>query len=129
MGAHLGLGTWGLVFIRRAGGCPRWRLPSGDRWGVVHQLQRMGLPVNVKWPNDLVVAGQKLGGILVESRSSDPQFAVVGIGLNWANPVPPGATRAVEFPSRVVDLPHLAALVVQGIWQGRSRWRGDRGGC
>jgi len=33
----------------------------------------------LKWPNDLVVDGAKLGGILVETRSS---HAVIGIGLN-----------------------------------------------
>jgi len=33
----------------------------------------------LKWPNDLVVDGAKLGGILVETRSS---HAVIGIGIN-----------------------------------------------
>ena len=33
----------------------------------------------LKWPNDLVVAGAKLGGILVETRGS---FVVIGIGIN-----------------------------------------------
>lgn len=35
---------------------------------------------SLKWPNDLVVDGAKLGGILVESRSSG--YAVIGIGIN-----------------------------------------------
>jgi BirA family biotin operon repressor/biotin-[acetyl-CoA-carboxylase] ligase len=34
----------------------------------------------LKWPNDLVVDGAKLGGILVETRSSG--YAVIGIGIN-----------------------------------------------
>src|SRR5262245_26399869 len=34
----------------------------------------------LKWPNDLVVDGAKLGGILVESR--DRNHAVIGIGIN-----------------------------------------------
>ena len=34
----------------------------------------------LKWPNDLVVGGAKLGGILVESRSNGT--AVIGIGIN-----------------------------------------------
>jgi BirA family biotin operon repressor/biotin-[acetyl-CoA-carboxylase] ligase len=33
----------------------------------------------LKWPNDLVVDGAKLGGILVETRGS---FAVIGLGIN-----------------------------------------------
>lgn len=36
--------------------------------------------VLVKWPNDVVVRGQKLAGILVE-RSS--QTLIVGVGVNW----------------------------------------------
>ena len=34
----------------------------------------------LKWPNDLVVDGAKLGGILVESRNTN--YVVIGIGLN-----------------------------------------------
>ncbi len=48
-------------------------------------LQRScSLPVTIKWPNDLILAGKKLGGILTEVRS-DPDrvaVAVVGIGIN-----------------------------------------------
>ena len=38
----------------------------------------------LKWPNDLVVEGQKLGGILIELRaeSAGPACVVIGIGLN-----------------------------------------------
>lgn len=36
--------------------------------------------VRLKWPNDLVVDGAKLGGILVEARNAG--YAVIGIGLN-----------------------------------------------
>jgi BirA family biotin operon repressor/biotin-[acetyl-CoA-carboxylase] ligase len=41
-------------------------------------------PVLVKWPNDLLVEGRKLGGILVETRMAQGTVstAVVGIGLN-----------------------------------------------
>ena len=34
----------------------------------------------LKWPNDLVIDGAKLGGILVESRNTN--YAVIGIGIN-----------------------------------------------
>ena len=40
--------------------------------------------VALKWPNDLVARGAKLGGILVETRSADSgTLAVIGIGVNW----------------------------------------------
>ncbi len=39
----------------------------------------------IKWPNDVLVAGRKLSGILVESVTSPAgglQYAVIGVGLN-----------------------------------------------
>lgn len=44
-----------------------------------------GVDVRVKWPNDIVVGGRKLGGILLESlgdTSSGAGHLVVGVGLN-----------------------------------------------
>ena len=43
-----------------------------------------GLHVGIKWPNDLMVSGKKLGGILTEMKSRGRRvlFAVVGIGIN-----------------------------------------------
>jgi BirA family biotin operon repressor/biotin-[acetyl-CoA-carboxylase] ligase len=48
-----------------------------------------GDQVRLKWPNDLLLAGAKLAGILVERRG---ERCIVGIGINltWA---PPGAAR------------------------------------
>lgn len=45
-------------------------------------LRALGVPVRLKWPNDLEVEGAKLGGILVETRAGN--HAVIGIGLNCA---------------------------------------------
>src|SRR5690349_19382665 len=43
-----------------------------------------GLPVDLKWPNDLMVSGKKLGGILTEMHAEPSQirFVIVGIGIN-----------------------------------------------
>jgi BirA family biotin operon repressor/biotin-[acetyl-CoA-carboxylase] ligase len=40
----------------------------------------------LKWPNDLLVGGRKLGGVLIDLRaeSSGPAHVVIGIGLNVA---------------------------------------------
>jgi BirA family transcriptional regulator, biotin operon repressor / biotin---[acetyl-CoA-carboxylase] ligase len=37
----------------------------------------------VKWPNDVLLEGRKVAGILVETRPQE-QWAVVGIGINFA---------------------------------------------
>jgi BirA family biotin operon repressor/biotin-[acetyl-CoA-carboxylase] ligase len=44
-------------------------------------LRALGAPVSLKWPNDLLCRGAKLGGILVETRRSGR--AVIGIGINY----------------------------------------------
>ena len=52
---------------------------------VVDVLRSMGLDgVGLKWPNDIVLDGGKLGGILLELRASDARGIglVAGVGLN-----------------------------------------------
>ena len=52
---------------------------------VVDVLRSMGLErVGLKWPNDIVLDGGKLGGILLELRASDALGIglVAGVGLN-----------------------------------------------
>ncbi|MCX7912423.1 MAG: biotin--[acetyl-CoA-carboxylase] ligase [Dehalococcoidales bacterium] len=42
------------------------------------------LPTAVKWPNDLIVGGKKVGGILIENGWDGGvlRFSIVGIGIN-----------------------------------------------
>ena len=50
--------------------------------------------VRLKWPNDLVVDGRKLGGLLVEGggEHAGPVRAVIGLGLNVRMPAAMAAT-------------------------------------
>lgn len=43
-----------------------------------------GLEARIKWPNDMLVAGLKLGGLLTELGATGPRldYVVVGMGLN-----------------------------------------------
>lgn len=63
----------------------------------------------VKWPNDLVVTGRKLGGMVIEcGHLGDEPFAVCGIGVNVASS--PALPPALETgapplpPARLADL-------------------------
>src|SRR5690606_201184 len=65
---------------------------------VVETLHALDVPAaRLKWPNDVVVAGdgrlRKLGGILVEGGGeyAGPARAVIGIGLNVRMPAAAGA--------------------------------------
>ena len=62
----------------------------------------------MKWPNDLILGGLKLGGILVEARLLGRRidFAVVGVGINLnvgPSSLPPGATSTFKVTKRVLD--------------------------
>jgi BirA family biotin operon repressor/biotin-[acetyl-CoA-carboxylase] ligase len=43
-----------------------------------------GLPVFIQWPNDVMLRGRKLAGILAEARSVEGQLreVIVGVGMN-----------------------------------------------
>jgi BirA family biotin operon repressor/biotin-[acetyl-CoA-carboxylase] ligase len=66
---------------------------------VVRVLRQLGLDrVDLKWPNDILVDGRKLVGILLEvaGEATGPCAVVVGIGLNVSVSV--AAMSAVDQP-------------------------------
>jgi BirA family transcriptional regulator, biotin operon repressor / biotin---[acetyl-CoA-carboxylase] ligase len=80
---------------------------------VVGALRDLGVGgVQLKWPNDLVTAGGKLGGILTEMRAEagGPVHVVVGIGLNVS--LGEAARAAVKAAGNTADdlRAHLAEL-------------------
>jgi BirA family biotin operon repressor/biotin-[acetyl-CoA-carboxylase] ligase len=88
-----------------------------------------GLPeLRYKWPNDVLLDGRKICGILLESESGEEDrlcFLIVGIGLNLL-----AAPPAAEFPATALaerGLPAIApaaaleALVAQ-FEHWRERW-------
>jgi BirA family biotin operon repressor/biotin-[acetyl-CoA-carboxylase] ligase len=71
---------------------------------AVNALTALDVPgVRLKWPNDLVTASGKLGGILIEMRaeSGGPVHVVVGIGLNVL--LDDRARAAVEATGNTAD--------------------------
>jgi BirA family biotin operon repressor/biotin-[acetyl-CoA-carboxylase] ligase len=48
-----------------------------------------GVTPDVKPPNDLLINGRKICGILTEARDGDGFVMVFGIGVNLRNPLPP----------------------------------------
>ena len=57
---------------------------------LVERIERIGVNVKIKWPNDLLVDGQKLAGILPRLffRGGKLRLLRVGVGLNVFNNVP-----------------------------------------
>lgn len=73
------------------------------------ELDSFGLPqVNIKWPNDLMVEKDKLGGILIDvaGESSGACNVIIGVGLNVHQP-----DWSQESDYRWQDLSSLGLMV------------------
>jgi BirA family biotin operon repressor/biotin-[acetyl-CoA-carboxylase] ligase len=59
-------------------------LPFCAALAVVRALERIELRAEVKWPNDVLVNGKKISGVLVETAMEQNKllYAVVGCGIN-----------------------------------------------
>ena len=147
-----GRGQWGRTWISASGGlylslvlepeiaiAEATLLTLASAWGIATCLENLGIPIQLKWPNDLVSRGQKAGGILVETRlgstnlpaeATTPQIqtAVIGVGINWSNPLPP---QAISLQKLLPDSPlqglkgleDLAAIALRGLLQGYHYWQ------
>lgn len=101
-------------------------------WGIATSLRNLGIGVQLKWPNDLVLQGKKLGGVLSETRIEGDLIRdlVVGVGLNWSNPVPPtgialqSVNQSIDQPG-LTSLETLAAIVLYGLMQGYFYWQAE----
>jgi len=83
--------------------------------------ERVGPEARIKWPNDVIVAGLKVAGILVEARLQEG-WAVVGIGVNVA--VAPGELPP-ELRGRAGTLglePGAIERWLEGLLQSLSVW-------
>lgn len=63
-------------------------LPLAVGVALAETLGSLGVPVQLKWPNDVLRDGKKLAGILVEAQqgADGGYWAVVGVGLNLIMP-------------------------------------------
>jgi BirA family biotin operon repressor/biotin-[acetyl-CoA-carboxylase] ligase len=66
---------------------------------VASAIQQIGTTPQLKWPNDILIADRKVGGILAEALFDTTRisFAVLGIGINVH-------TKQEEFPMSIRNL-------------------------
>ncbi len=91
-------------------------------------------PPQVKWPNDVWLAGRKVGGILCELRMEPdaPYYVVVGIGLN-VNLAPAEipadlrqrATSVAIAAGRTVSRPALLMALLDQLEREYDLWHSD----
>ncbi|NJO42105.1 MAG: biotin--[acetyl-CoA-carboxylase] ligase [Cyanobacteria bacterium CRU_2_1] len=138
-----GRGQWGRQWNSPPGGLylslaltPNLPTPHAGQltlssvWGIAVALRQYGISVQIKWLNDLVMDGYKLGGILTETRIYQEQIyrAVIGVGINWSNWVPEMGINlqtilAKQGVQSIDSLETLAAIVLQGLRVGYEYWR------
>ncbi|MGH9178769.1 MAG: biotin--[acetyl-CoA-carboxylase] ligase [Acidimicrobiales bacterium] len=92
-------------------------LAAADACAVV-----AGVHPELKWPNDLVVGGAKLAGVLAEVERD---AVVVGLGLNvaGAGPWPAGAAALESVAGRAVDLHSLLDAFLSALAHRTADWQ------
>lgn len=121
----------------------RWpEIPLAAGCAVAEGLEAVApVTAGLKWPNDVLVAGRKLSGILAEGIASTPSLVVLGIGVNVAQseadwpPELAGRARSLAGLGAPVAREHLLATVLARLdaWYGvlldegfepvRAAWR------
>jgi BirA family biotin operon repressor/biotin-[acetyl-CoA-carboxylase] ligase len=104
------------------------QLTIGTAWGIAHELRQQGLPVSIKWPNDLLLHDRKLGGILTETiiYQGIVRQAIVGVGINYTNRV---EGLAINLSSSYLCQPNylnfsiemLTSCIIRGTISGYKR--------
>ena len=76
------------------------------------------LPCRLKWPNDLLVAGKKIGGILIEAmvRAEGESRALIGFGVNVSQgPGMPETATSVQQLDGTGSLEEVTWRLVEGL--------------
>ncbi len=108
-----------------------------DEWGGLPLLASLAvgemltsiasLKPMLKWPNDVLIAGKKISGILVESGCGAVSWAVAGIGINVNQMGFPGEYR--QFPTsmyleaqRLFDIDTIITALSEALTNYYSLW-------
>jgi len=102
-----GEGRRGRTWVSPRGGLyaslvvsPRPLLAVRAGVAVATTLRDCGIAAVLKWPNDVLVRDRKIAGVLIEVLDD---AAIVGIGVNLAPVLVPGATSLFEEVGHVVE--------------------------
>jgi BirA family biotin operon repressor/biotin-[acetyl-CoA-carboxylase] ligase len=94
---------------------------------VAEALERTaGVVARLKWPNDVLVGGRKVSGILLESRAGSEPVVAIGIGVNllqteFADELTGRATSVLLESGRAVTADAMLAAVLAAfdVWRRR----------
>jgi len=104
------------------------RFAAWGALGVASALEALGLKPRIKWPNDVLLGGEKVSGVLAEAVWSGdvPTALVVGIGVNVLDSARP-PRELTDFPAGSVEA-HLGVKparwhLLRRILTAMAEWR------
>lgn len=109
-------------------------LPFVIALAVRDSILRMGVEeslVQCKWPNDILVSGKKVSGILIETCSEgneDVGHVIVGIGINLLHHPKEAqfpATNLKNVSGKVISLEEAIAILAASVKEQIDAWRVD----
>lgn len=107
----------------------RWLwLPLVTGVAVAEGLAALGVRTQVKWPNDVLVEGRKLCGILSEKvlgADPDAAAAVIGMGINTtldADQLPVPTATSLRLEGCDADVTRVVAEVLAALEPAYRRW-------
>lgn len=111
------------TLVRSAAGEPPLQQLSFVAAVALHEVLSAYVPaIKLKWPNDLLLAGDKLSGILLETANNQTSV-VIGFGANLAH-FPLAAERpATSLAAHMTGTPPTALTVVDALAEVFARWR------
>lgn len=134
-----GRGTKGRSFICEEGGVylsllklnpcrteESFSIMMNSAVAVVKTLSAFDVKASIKWPNDVIVNGKKICGILIENVFEGDMVArsIVGIGLNVNNPIAKEiediAISVKQVLSREISVPSVIATLAFNLYQNAS---------
>lgn len=93
--------------------------------GLCDAARALGAPARLKWPNDALVHGRKLAGVLVEAHSQGSRLeaVIIGIGVNLASAAlgPDLAATAIAL-EQATDRPVDRAVFIAQLLGHVERW-------
>lgn len=98
----------------------QFRLNMSVSLGILDYLREQhGIEARIKWPNDILVDGKKICGILIENilAGNQVQLSVIGFGLNLNQtdfgPELPHATSLALICGRIFDIKEELRLILE----------------